>query len=668
MSAFLYACKVQSIGDFIFSSNVLKEIIGASELIKCVENLAKPDKSDRLVFTSAAKAAFGFEGEPQIILAAAGNLRVIFKNEADLAKIVREMPRFIAKNAYGLKLAQAALCYDESVPNAYQKASGELEMRLKSQKSVQNHPLDFAFALLKQSPKTALPLFALNPPHKKCDETSFSQGLTREKCDKSTALKLRAFEKVKENDQNSIYELAKLGNDKNKIALIYADGNGLGRLIKDLNADELSHFSRELDRATKDAFKCACEQVKRGLGENLRLENLGENSQISSANSSKNSRSQSEKSEFKIREIICGGDDLVVICNANIALPLTAAFLEHFERLSKGILSRCGCENLGEKFGENAGKSANLGENADKNSNLSENSNLNANFAEKGANSSEKFSPNADKAKNSKEKFSQKPLTACAGIAFSNEKFPIHYALALAKDLCAHAKAHSKALDPHAPPSSLLFHNIQASMVRGYADIIERELTLGAHLGVNFGEKSVNFSEKFSPKAGKSANSSENSGKNAKKCENLSENQAVRCDFGAYFLKEQAQAVPLIADFIALVEAFREDKSPTSRLREWLNMLEYSPELAANELECISTIYADFARENEEKFRALHSDLSLLNLQNSQDSQSPQNSQNLQKSQGLIVCKDEVRETPIYDILSLISITKNVFGDESKNE
>ena len=82
-------------------------------------------------------------------------------------------------------------------------------------------------------------------------------------------------------------------------------------------------------------------------------------------------------------------------------------------------------------------------------------------------------------------------------------------------------------------------------------------------------------------------------------------------------------------------------------------MLESSSELAANELERISTIYADFARENEAKFRALHEDLNLLNLQN---------------PQGLIVCKDEVRKTPIYDILSLISITKNVFGDESKNE
>ena len=43
MSAFLYVCSVQGIQDFIFQSNVLKEIIGASELVKCVENLAQSD-------------------------------------------------------------------------------------------------------------------------------------------------------------------------------------------------------------------------------------------------------------------------------------------------------------------------------------------------------------------------------------------------------------------------------------------------------------------------------------------------------------------------------------------------------------------------------------------------------------------------------------------------
>lgn len=655
--AFLYASRVQGIGDFIFSSNVLKEIIGASELVKCVENLvfkynenlakqsgknlAKQDERGEfanktqekflnsnetndysLEFTQNAKDEFGFESNPQIILAAAGNLRVIFENKADLEKIVLKMPRLISQKAYGLKLAQAVVCLDLNAPNAYQKASSELEMLLKTQKNKENHPLDFAFALLKQSPKTALPLI--------------SQDIYQEKCDKSTFLKLQAFDEFRAKHPNSIYELAKLGNEKNKIALIYADGNGLGKIIQSLNARQLTHFSATLDKATKNAFKSACEQVKRDLGENfcensrlknenLKFEkaksvNLNENSSLESENSSKNSRFQNAKgensSEFKIREIICGGDDLIIICNANIALHLATAFLKHFERLSKGILSKCGCENLGVKFDTNADKSVNF---------------------------NEKFSTKLDEIS----------LTACAGIAFSNEKFPIHYALKLAKDLCKHAKIQSKALNPHTPPSSLLFHNIQAAMVQNYENFIKNELILGADDLNENSSKSVNLTQNSGFANEKSENSNKNSRPQNEKSVNSNKEKIVRCDFGAYFLRKQeqkaneSQNVAFIDDFMALLRAFRSDESPASRLREWLSMLESNAKLAEIELERINEIYAKFAQQNETKFRALHRDLSL---------------------QKLIVFKDGFWKTPIYDILSLISITKEVFLGENSQK
>lgn len=152
MSAFLYACSVQGIQDFIFQSNVLKEIIGASELVKCVENLAQSD--DKI----ALQKEFGLENEPQIVLAAAGNLRVIFKNEADCAKVVRNLPKFIATKA--LNCVQAVVRIDLESPNAYKIASKELERRLKAQRNKPNFPQNFSFALLKQNPKIALPLLA----------------------------------------------------------------------------------------------------------------------------------------------------------------------------------------------------------------------------------------------------------------------------------------------------------------------------------------------------------------------------------------------------------------------------------------------------------------------------------------------------------------------------
>lgn len=97
---------------------------------------------------------------------------------------------------------------------------------------------------------------------------------------------------------------------RNKIALLYADGNALGAIVRNLEKDEMKDFSRKLDKATKDAFKNAYESTKQNIANN---------------------------DSFKIREVICGGDDLVVVCNADIALDFAKNFLAHFENGTQDI-------------------------------------------------------------------------------------------------------------------------------------------------------------------------------------------------------------------------------------------------------------------------------------------------------------------------------------------
>ena len=358
---------------------------------------------------SHCKKEFGLENAPQIVLAAAGNLRVIFKNEADCAKVVRNLPKFIATKA--LNCAQAVVRVDLESPNAYKIASKELERRLKAQRNKPNFPQNFSFALLKQNPKTALPLLANKDT----------------KTDASTFAKLQAFEIFKQKHPNSTSELAKLANDKGKIAIIYADGNGLGKIVKTLNERALSEFSFKLDRASKKAFSSACERVKRALNlsTNFNDKNSSENANLNnkSVNFSQNLNDKNEK-YFQIRELICGGDDLVIICNANIALQLISEFLDCFENLTQGI-------------------------------------------------------------------YKEQKLTSCVGIAFCNHKYLIHYALKLAKDLCKRAKIQSKALNSATPPSSLMFHNIQSSCVQGFDECVKNELVLKADtkaaLSLDFG-------------------------------------------------------------------------------------------------------------------------------------------------------------------------------------
>ena len=472
MNSFLYGFSATSLQEFIFRTNVLQEIIGASEIIKRIDNLGK-DLRDFF-----AKNGISLNKNPEVILSSAGNLRAIFDNEVDLQKVVLHLPKLIALESYGLGIAQAVVKYDGD----YKNAISLLESKLKIARNKLDFPLDFSFCILKHNPKTALPM-------------------SLEKTDKSTLQKLQAFEKFKKAHPNSINELAKLKNAKNKIALIYADGNALGNIVRTLNKDEMKSFSTALDKATKEAFAKSIAQVKDKYG------------------------------EIKIREVICGGDDLVVVCNADIALYFANAFLWHFE-----------------------------------------NQNIHSNN-----------------------------LTSCAGIVFFNHKYPIHYALKLAKDLCKESKTHSKKLNPANPPSSLMFHNIQSSAVQSFSAFIEDELSLG---------------------------------NNPTNKENI-----TRLDFGAYFLHKQNETIPTIEHLLNLVQIFRDKNAPTSRLRQWLSMLDLNKNLAHNELKRIAKIYENFAKKHNNALKNLHKDLSL---------------------QKLIVKKDGFNKTPIYDILSLISNTAQI--------
>lgn len=65
----------------------------------------------------------------------------------------------------------------------------------------------------------------------------------------------------------------------------------------------------------------------------------------------------------------------------------------------------------------------------------------------------------------------EQKLTMCAGITYCNEKFPFHYAVSLAEELCSAAKKHSKNKyvenqEKDIAPSCLMFHNVQSSNFR----------------------------------------------------------------------------------------------------------------------------------------------------------------------------------------------------------
>jgi hypothetical protein len=164
-------------------------------------------------------------------------------------------------------------------------------------------------------------------------------------------------------------------------------------------------FSKALDQSTKAAAKKAYLEVMKSYP--IKSEDL-----------------------LPFRPIVIGGDDLTVICRADIALEFSKHFLNYFEAETK-----MNFEDLPVKID-----------------------------------------------------YLKQGLTACAGIAFIKESYPFHYGYHLAETLCSEAKkAAREGLNSDELTSScLMFHKVQASFVEDYKEIQERELKAG-EIRLDFG-------------------------------------------------------------------------------------------------------------------------------------------------------------------------------------
>ena len=93
---YLYGASVNGIQDFIFKTNQLQEIVGASEIVKGIEKEFEQISDYK-------------EGDSHILLNAAGNIKAIFDDKTKLEKVVLEFPKIIMQKAYGITISQAVV-------------------------------------------------------------------------------------------------------------------------------------------------------------------------------------------------------------------------------------------------------------------------------------------------------------------------------------------------------------------------------------------------------------------------------------------------------------------------------------------------------------------------------------------------------------------------------
>ena len=222
MDKYLYGASLQGLQEFIFKTNKLKEIIGASEIIKGF---------DEIDF----KKEFSLQDAPEIILQAAGNVRMIFENVDDVKKIVKYLPKKMMEKAFGITLSQSVVKLD-----SYAEASFKLEQNLKIQRNKNLLPLDLHESAFGINPKPGLPAVCVK---------------AGDFYEKASLQRTEAYNEAKAKDRS--LENLNIKNAKNKIAIIHIDGNGLGGIVRELQKQDIREFSKTLDKATKEAYKKA---------------------------------------------------------------------------------------------------------------------------------------------------------------------------------------------------------------------------------------------------------------------------------------------------------------------------------------------------------------------------------------------------------------------------
>lgn len=299
MAKYLYGLTIHGIQSYIFETNNLKAIIGASEIIE-------------EICTSDLKILLGINyKENNLILGAAGNIKYIFDELEHAQKIYTHFPNYIKDKAGDISFSQAIITIEGE--ELTQSHLNQLEQKLIAHR---NKPINIPDTVLmntKVSRQTGKPC---SDERSNIDRTTFLKELH----DEANLL----INKISNQEWIFPKEISQITNEKNKnyLAIIHADGNNLGINIQKIlssnsipnKTEHLKNLSKKIEKSTIEAFKKAFNEIIVSRSDYIVKE---------------------EKKIVPLRPVILGGDDLTIIIRADIAIEFTMCYLSAFEKFTK---------------------------------------------------------------------------------------------------------------------------------------------------------------------------------------------------------------------------------------------------------------------------------------------------------------------------------------------
>ncbi|MDP3149835.1 MAG: hypothetical protein Q8N83_11970 [Ignavibacteria bacterium] len=301
---------ITGIQKFIFSSNKLKENLGASYL---VSNLF----DEFLMKLSIKPKMLANTTEPDGYIGG-GNALLFFNSTEEAEKYLEELTLEILIYAPGISLIAAV----GEIDNAnFLQTKDALFKKLNHNKST-------------YLTQTVIPRHGITAG---CQSSGYSMDVWNSTYEKyvsaATNAKLTAYPNAKKDTYNKYQEILKdyrfpdeiehLGQSKgseNHIAIVHIDGNSMGERFKNIGSlEDTRQLSKDVENAISKSFKSLLRVIISDLNEKILDNDL-------------TIRPEEDKKTVPIRPIIMGGDDITFVCDGRMGMYYAKIFMEEFEK------------------------------------------------------------------------------------------------------------------------------------------------------------------------------------------------------------------------------------------------------------------------------------------------------------------------------------------------
>jgi hypothetical protein len=300
------------IQNYIFGSNRLKDNIGGSQLVW---------EATGVWARECCKLAGGEKH-----YSGGGNFMANFPEESQARQFERMLTRYVLCHAPGLKVVVAHHECEQIDAEAIQQAF----QNLRQEKACRGLSLPLGTLPITQPCGiTGLPAITTDA---KENNSPISLSIQKQRGAATRGNDRLGDELTSEKGYRYPYDFDELGRDKHDqsyIAVVHADGNGLGRRLIEIARREGSNGVKAFSEAVNTASVAALKKTLTSLEAIITGYDLMHGRIHISLKSDK---SDPDALYLPFRPIVYGGDDVTFVCDGHLGIALATCYLEAFEK------------------------------------------------------------------------------------------------------------------------------------------------------------------------------------------------------------------------------------------------------------------------------------------------------------------------------------------------